>query len=159
HFCPGQHMARHQAKAQPPDRRANQRPPPDARKRRGIPQKQLRHAPAGGHHFSTRKLPITRASIPELQKERIPSVGVGTMASPRTLKEVFMTTGTPVRLPNSSISRQYSGLISFSTVCGRALPSTCVTEGITLRFSDFTSAVKIINGESVALSRYSAAAS
>ena len=34
------------------------------------------------------------------------SVGVHTMASPRRLKEVFMITGTPVRLPNSLISRQ-----------------------------------------------------
>ena len=41
------------------------------------------------------------------------------MASPRRLKEVFISiTGTPVRLPNSSISLQYSGFTSFSTVCG-----------------------------------------
>jgi hypothetical protein len=41
------------------------------------------------------------------------------MASPRRLKDVFMITRTPVRLPNSSINLQYSGLTSFSTVCGR----------------------------------------
>src|SRR5260370_745850 len=97
--------------------------------------------------------------MPELKNVRIASVGVCTMASPRKLNDVFMMTGTPVRFPNSSISRQYSGLISFSTVCGRALPSTCVTEGITPRFSGSTCAVKIMNGESVALSRYSLAAS
>src|SRR5208337_4738901 len=56
-------------------------------------------------YFSTRKLPRTRASMPELKKVRIASVGVCTMASPRRLKEVFIITGTPVRFPNSSISR------------------------------------------------------
>src|SRR5690349_21871431 len=56
-------------------------------------------------HFSTRKLPITSASIPELKNVRKASVGVCTMASPRRLKDVFMTTGTPVILPNSSIRR------------------------------------------------------
>ena len=74
---------------------------------------------------------MTRASIPELKKVRMASVGVFTIASPRRLNEVFMRTGTPVRLPNSLMRFQYSGLISFSTVCGRALPSTCVTDGMT----------------------------
>ena len=49
---------------------------------------------------------MTSASIPELKNVRIASVGVCTMASPRKLKEVFITTGTPMRFPNSSISRQ-----------------------------------------------------
>lgn len=57
-------------------------------------------------YFSTRKLPITRASIPELKNVRTASVGVFTMASPLRLNEVFMTTGTPVRLPNSLIRFQ-----------------------------------------------------
>jgi hypothetical protein len=57
-------------------------------------------------HFRTRKLPITRASMPELKKVQMASVGVHTIASPRKLKDVFITTGTPVRFPNSSISRQ-----------------------------------------------------
>jgi len=57
-------------------------------------------------HFSTRKLPITSAFIPELKNVRIASVGVCTMASPRRLNDVFMITGTPVRFPNSSINRQ-----------------------------------------------------
>ena len=70
---------------------------------------------------------MTSASIPELKKVRIASVGVLTIGSPRELNEVFMSTGTPVFLPNPLIRFQYSGLISFSTVCGRALPSTCVT--------------------------------
>ena len=82
-----------------------------------------------------------------------------TIGSPRRLNDVFITTGTPVRFPNSSINSQYSGFTSRSTVCGRALPSTCVTAGITLRFSGFTCAVKIMNGESVADSMYSAALS
>src|SRR5580704_19572769 len=110
-------------------------------------------------YFSTRKLPKNNTSIPELKKVRIASVGVFTIASPRRLNEVFMRTGTPVRLPNSLIRLQYSGLISFSTVCGRALPSTCVTDGMTLRFSGRTGFVRIMNGESQACSRYSAAAS
>src|SRR2546430_17505100 len=97
--------------------------------------------------------------MPELKNVRIASVGVWTMASPRRLKDVFMMTGTLVRFSNSSISRQYSGLISFSTVCGRALPSTWVTDGIMLRFSGRTCAVRIINGESVAHSKYLSAAS
>src|SRR5271154_3003752 len=57
-------------------------------------------------HFSTRKLPITSASIPELKNVRSASVGVCTIASPRRLNDVFIITGTPVRFPNSSISRQ-----------------------------------------------------
>jgi hypothetical protein len=57
-------------------------------------------------YFTTKKLPMTRASIPELKKVRMASVGVQTIASPRRLNDVFMTTGTPVRLPNSSIRRQ-----------------------------------------------------
>ena len=56
-------------------------------------------------YFSTRKLPMTRASIPELKKVRSASVGVWTMASPRRLKDVFMSTGTPVIFANSSIKR------------------------------------------------------
>src|SRR6266853_247399 len=56
-------------------------------------------------HFSTRKLPTTRASMPEPKKARSASVGVCTMASPRRLKEVFMMTGTPVTASNSSIKR------------------------------------------------------
>ena len=56
-------------------------------------------------YFSTKKLPRTNASMPELKKVRIASVGVCTMASPRRLKEVFIITGTPVRLPNSSMRR------------------------------------------------------
>ena len=56
-------------------------------------------------HFSTRYEPMTRASIPELKKVRIASVGVWTMASPRRLKLVFMMTGTPVIFPNSSMRR------------------------------------------------------
>jgi Domain of unknown function (DUF4338) len=56
-------------------------------------------------YFSTRKLPRTRASMPELKNVLSASVGVWTIASPRRLKEVFMITGTPVRSPNSSISR------------------------------------------------------
>ena len=48
-------------------------------------------------YFSTKKLPRISASIPELKKVRMAPVGVWTMASPRRLNEVFMTTGTPVR--------------------------------------------------------------
>ena len=41
--------------------------------------------------------------MPELKKVRMASVGVQTIGSPRRLNEVFITTGTPVRLPNSWI--------------------------------------------------------
>jgi len=53
-------------------------------------------APLQGHYFSTRKLPMTKASMPELKKVRTASVGVCTIA-PRKLNEVIMITGTPVR--------------------------------------------------------------
>src|SRR5579872_6787594 len=52
-------------------------------------------------YFSTTKLPITSASRPELKNVRIASVGVQTIGSPRRLNDVFITTGTPVRWPNS----------------------------------------------------------
>src|SRR6266568_8409115 len=102
---------------------------------------------------------MTKASIPELKNVRTASVGVFTIASPRKLNDVFITTGTPVRFPNSLIRFQYKGLMSFSTVCGRALPSTCVTEGMMPRFSGLTGLVRIMNGESHACSRYSPATS
>src|SRR5467141_1861075 len=102
---------------------------------------------------------MTSSSIPELKNVRTASVGVFTIASPRKLNDVFMTTGTPVRFPNSLIKFQYNGLMSFSTVCGRALPSTCVTEGIIARFSGRTGLVRIMYGESQAYSRYSPATS
>ena len=73
--------------------------------RHGTKDRSLFKTAALADHFSTRKLPRKRASIPELKKVRIASVGVWTMASPRRLKEVFMMTGTPVRLPNSSMRR------------------------------------------------------
>src|SRR6202022_934247 len=73
--------------------------------------------------------------------------------------DLVMTTGTPVRFSNSLIRFQYKGLISFSTVWGRALPSTCVTEGMMARFSGLTGFVRIMNGESQACSRYSPATS
>jgi len=57
-------------------------------------------------YFSTRKLPITSASMPELKNVRIASVGVCTIASPRRLNEVFMTTARRCGLPNSSMSLQ-----------------------------------------------------
>ena len=68
-----------------------------------------RHAASGKAYriyFSTTKLPMISASMPELKKVRMASVGVCTIASPRRLNEVFMITGTPVRFSNSSMSRQ-----------------------------------------------------
>src|SRR5579859_7806377 len=61
--------------------------------------------PSVENHFSTRKLPMMSASIPDEKKVRMASVGVCTIASPRKLKLVFMMTGTPVIFPNSSMSR------------------------------------------------------
>src|ERR1700746_3147193 len=57
-------------------------------------------------YFSTTKLPTTNASMPEIKNVRTASVGVETIGSPRRLNDVFITTGTPVRLPNSRIKRQ-----------------------------------------------------
>ena len=56
---------------------------------------------------------MTSASIPELKKVRTASVGVFTIASPRRLNDVFMMTGTPVRLPNSLIRFQYKRIDVF----------------------------------------------
>ena len=61
--------------------------------------------PSVKNYFSTRKLPMMSASIPDEKKVRMASVGVCTIASPRRLKLVFMMTGTPVIFPNSSMSR------------------------------------------------------
>ena len=55
--------------------------------------------------------------------------------------------------------RRTERLTPFSTVCGRALPSTCVTDGITPRFSGLTGLVRNMKGESQAYSRYSSATS
>src|SRR5277367_3549530 len=46
-------------------------------------------------YFSTTKLPMISASMPELKKVRMASVGEDTIGSPRKLNEVFITTGTP----------------------------------------------------------------
>jgi hypothetical protein len=50
---------------------------------------------------------MTNASMPELKKVRMASVGVYTIASPRRLNDVFMMTGTPVRFPNLSMRRRF----------------------------------------------------
>jgi hypothetical protein len=52
---------------------------------------------AHGLFFSSRKEPIASASMGELQKHSIASRGVHTTGSLRVLKEVFTSTGTPVR--------------------------------------------------------------
>jgi len=57
-------------------------------------------------HFRRRNRPRISASIPELKNVRTASAGEPTIGSPRRLKEVFITTGTPVRWRNSSIRRQ-----------------------------------------------------
>lgn len=54
--------------------------------------------------FSTRKLPSTRLSISLFEKVLKAFAGVVTIGSPRRLKEVFNTTGTPVAWPKRSIS-------------------------------------------------------
>src|SRR5260370_31710660 len=60
------------------------------------------HARAG---FVIRKPPRTRTSIWVRRKQSSASSGRQTMGS-LSLKEVFRTTGTPVRLANSRMSRQ-----------------------------------------------------
>jgi hypothetical protein len=55
----------------------------------GLEASAYQHDDALRAHFSTRKLPVTSESIPELKNVRTASVGVLTMASPRKLKDVF----------------------------------------------------------------------
>jgi len=96
--------------------------------------------------------------MPELKNVRIASVGVCTIASPRRLNDVFMMTGTRVRFPNSSISRPAERIDLFFDGLRRALRHVCDGWNYAKLFRAHC-AVRIINGESVALSRYSPAAS
>jgi len=57
------------------------------------------------------------------------SVGVHTIASPRRLNDVFMHNRHARAFSELVDQSPVKRLISLSTVCGRALPSTCVTRG------------------------------
>src|SRR5690606_29565210 len=61
------------------------------------PHRLIRSAHA---RFSTRKLPITSASIGDVQNDSNASRGLHTTGSPRVLNEVFTSTGTPVSASN-----------------------------------------------------------
>src|SRR5262249_34682499 len=65
---PGQGIARHQQAAEPSGHGTDDGPAAHSSERSRVAQEELRHAASRGHPFSTRKLPITRASIPELKK-------------------------------------------------------------------------------------------
>src|SRR6185436_359054 len=98
-------------------------------------------------HREARRLPRARCSTSVARKVRTASPGVQTMGS-WTLKEVLSSTGTPVRFSNSWISRQYLGFVARSTSCGRAVPSTWTTAGISERRSASTGNTVIMNGAS-----------
>jgi hypothetical protein len=86
--------------------RQPRKPPPVVLTPGENPSDPVRDLARWTRYFSTINSPSTSASIPELKKVRMASVGVQTMGSPRKLNEVFITTGTPVRLANSRIKRQ-----------------------------------------------------
>ena len=88
------------------------------------------------------------------KKHSMASAGLQTMGS-LSLKEVFTTAGTPVKLPNSRISFQYLGLASRSTVCKRPVPSICVGAAKAARFSGRTEKAKVINGDGFDFSKNS----
>src|SRR5205823_7465806 len=77
-------------------------------------------AMGGCSRLSRMKLSTTRASISVRMKQRYASSGVQTIGSPRTLNDVFTTTGQPVRDSNARMSAWYSALVSSLTVCTRA---------------------------------------
>ena len=54
---------------------------------------------------------------------------------PFLLKLVFSSMGTPVLAIKADISLWYSGHARGVTVCSRALPSMCATEGTSTSFS------------------------
>ena len=72
---------------------------------------------------------MTRASSPAATNVSTASSGVHTMGWPRTLNDVFSSTGIPLILPNSWRSVQNLGWSARATVWTRADPSTWVTAG------------------------------
>ena len=66
-------------------------------------------------------MPITSTSISVPMKQRKASSGVQTIGSPRTLKQVFTSTGQPVRALERLRSESWKGgLVSACTVWTRA---------------------------------------
>src|ERR1700712_2136375 len=80
--------------------------------------------------FNTTNDPITNASSGVLKNASIAAFGVHTIGSPRTLKDVLISTGTPFRLPNASSRACTCGLLSRSTVWTRAVSSTWHADGM-----------------------------
>src|SRR5690606_1530331 len=81
------------------------------------------HLPAsacGSSLFSITNGGITSASSPVLMKQECASAGVHTMGSPRTLNEVFTSTGHPVSASNAESTSCSPGARSACTVCSRA---------------------------------------
>ena len=66
---------------------------------------QLHGSDPPGVRFSTTQSPRTSTSIPLRAKVASASAGVLTIGSPLRLKDVFISTGTPVALPKRSMSR------------------------------------------------------
>src|SRR6266849_6848656 len=91
--------------------------------------------PVAARFFATSTGPQTSKSMPERRKVEYASTARFTIGSPARLKLVLSSTGTPVRRPTSSSKAWNRGAISRSTVCTRAVPSTCVTAASRSRHS------------------------
>ena len=78
------------------------------------------------------------------------SRGSSTIGRPAVFSDVLTTTGTPVRSWKASSIRATSGSCSGSTVCTRAVPSTCTTAGIRSRHAASTSCTKSMCGDGMA---------
>src|SRR5262249_7769977 len=88
--------------------------------------------------FATITGPQASRSIPERRNVEYASIARFTIGSPARLKLVLSNTGTPVRRPTSSRRAWKRGAIVRSTVCTRAVPSTCVTAASWSRHSERT---------------------
>src|SRR5437773_1242129 len=108
----------------------------------GHPPTPADHATSGSARahwpFITNELPATRRSIPLRRNVEYPSMARLTMGSPARLKLVLSRTGIPVRAPYASSNAWNAGAIACSTVCTRAVPSTCVTAASLSRHSGRT---------------------
>src|SRR5699024_10160537 len=90
----------------------------------------------------TRKGPSARTSTGAEPKHSNASRGESTMGRPDVLRLVFTSTGSPDRSSNSASRRAVSGSSSGSTVCIRAVPSTCTAAGTRSCHSGATSCTK-----------------
>src|SRR5690606_2640531 len=96
---------------------------------------------------ATRYEPIASRSIGEEPKHSRASLMSSTIGRPAVFRLVFTTTGSPVRRSKPCNIRATSGSVTGSTVCTRAVPSTCTTAGIRSRQASATSWVNNMYGD------------